>query len=102
MTTTHHTRKWNAALIIEGEVMPLDLTDVLDLQADVEKEALRVGASLLQRTWESIDFVTIKTTKAHGTVAHGHYSIYWSGRTRKFRAQYMGAASPSVVNAFAA
>lgn len=100
MTTTTFTRTWNAAIIIAGEALPVDLTDVADLQEDTVKAALALTASLLTHTSEQAEFVTYKTTKAHGTVANKSYTVRWNPRRRTFVAE--GWAAHHAPNPFAA
>ena len=89
MTSTNQltTRTWNAAIIIDGEALPVDLTNVADLQEDTTKAALALTASLLTSTSEQSEFVTYKTTKAHGTVANKAFTVRWNDRRRTFVAQ---------------
>jgi hypothetical protein len=101
VTTTTFTRTWNAALIIDGEAMPLELHSA-DTQHDTIGAAVAIITPLLRRTFESAEFATYKTTKAHGTQADRRYIVRWSPRARRFVAEFVGAVSPSIVNPFAA
>jgi hypothetical protein len=89
MTTA--TRTWQAAVIIEGEALPVDLTDVADLQADTVAAAAAAAASVLTRTWERLHVNTYKTTAAHGTAVPDRcWEVRWSPRTRRFVAEKNG------------
>ena len=102
MTTnpTTNTRTWNVALVIEGKAIPVDVTDVPDLQADVIAAACNAAEGVRDFF---VDAITYKTTKAHGAfVPDRCYRIRYSGRARRLVAEQTYGTGHSTPNPFTA
>ena len=95
-TTTTTTRTWQAAVIIDGEALPVDLANVPDLQADTVAAAAAAAGSLLRHTWERMHVNTYKTTPAPGHAGPDRaWLVRWSPRTRGWVAEKAGVPMPA-------